>query len=323
MSTVTLPPIPNTLPPAIVGTFNIALTESKFQALADEESKLVYNEDNVAAIKAFLDKTKAVTKAIEATHKQGKAEALEIGRAWDGAKNAFLSQVEAITNTPAKKYDELCREIQRKAQEAEAEKQRKLTIKNGIETNAVNFAKQISECTTSAQLTRIESTINLEKTRKEKYQEFLDEAVERYSQLNAILKTQKETVKELEQIAADKLKAEQEGNDEKLIELQQKQEEAETKIEEKKVEVQEVAINQSVNAVIEPEVIMPTVKARRTTVKWKVVDIKETAKKMPHWTTITPKDEPIEDYMKSIKEQVLKEGKVVFSGIEFYKEELF
>lgn len=323
MSTVSLPPIPSTLPPAIVGTFNIALTSAKFQQLADEESRLEYNEDNVADIKAFLDKTKTVTKAIEATHKTGKAEALEIGRAWDSAKNSFIAQVDAIASVPAKKYDELCRSIQKKAQEVEAERVRKLNIKNGIETNAVNFAKKISECTTSAQLTRIESTINLEKTRKEKYQEFLEEAVDRYSQLNSILKTQKETVKQLEQIEEEKLKAEQEGNDEKVLELQQKQEEAETKIEEKKIEVQEAAINQSINTVVEPEIIIPTVKARRSVWKWELVDIKETAKKMPDFVKMQTVDEKIDEYLKAKKAEGITGEEFNFAGIRFYLEKTF
>lgn len=323
MSTVTIPEIPATLPANITGKFNIALTETKFQALADEASRLVYNEDNVATIKEFLDKGKKVIKAVEATHKDGKAEALQIGRNWDTAKNAFISQVESITDLPSKKYDELCREIQRKAQEAENERLRISTIKSGIESNAINFAKSIADCTTTAQLTRIESTINLEKTRKEKYMEFLPDAVERFNQLNAILKTQKETVRELEKIEEEKIKAEKEGNDALLLELQQKQETAEQKVEEAKIEVQETAIAQSMNTVVEPEVIMPTVKARRSVWKWELQDIKETAKKMPSFVQMQTVDEKIDEYLKAKKAEGITGEEFIFAGIRFYLEKTF
>lgn len=52
-----LPAILQTFP-AIVSKFNVALTSSKFQDIANEETTLVYNEDNVNQIKEFLDKTK-------------------------------------------------------------------------------------------------------------------------------------------------------------------------------------------------------------------------------------------------------------------------
>lgn len=323
MSTLTIPEIPSTLPANITGKFNIALTENKFQALADEASRLVYNEDNVALIKEFLDKGKKVIKAVEATHKDGKAEALQIGRNWDAAKNAFVSQVEAITELPSKKYDELCREIQRKAQEAENERTRIATIKSGIETNAVNFARMIADSTTTEQLTKIESTINLEKTRKEKYQEFLPDAVNRYNQLNAILKTQKDSVREIEKIEEEKKKAEKEGNDALLLELQQKQETAEQKVEETKIEVQETAIAQSMSAVVEPEVIIPTVKARRSVWKWALIDIKETAKKMPSFVQMQTVDEKIDEYLKARKAEGISGEEFTFAGIKFYLEKTF
>lgn len=323
MSTLTIPEIPSTLPANITGKFNIALTENKFQALADEASRLVYNEDNVALIKEFLDKGKKVIKAVEATHKDGKAEALQIGRNWDAAKNAFVSQVEAITELPSKKYDELCREMQRKAQEAENERTRIATIKSGIETNAVNFARMIADSTTTEQLTKIESTINLEKTRKEKYQEFLPDAINRYNQLNAILKTQKDSVREIEKIEEEKKKAEKEGNDALLLELQQKQETAEQKVEETKIEVQETAIAQSMSAVVEPEVIMPIVKARRSVWKWELIDIKETAKKMPSFVQMQTVDEKIDEYLKARKAEGISGEEFTFAGIKFYLEKTF
>lgn len=323
MSTVTLPPIPSTLPANITGKFNIALTESKFQALADEAGKLVYNEDNVEAIKAFLDKTKKVVKAVEATHKDGKAEALQIGRNWDSAKNAFISQVDAITELPNKKYDELCRSIQKKAQEAEVERVRIVNIKNGIESNAVNFAKIIADATTTVRLLEIEKLINLEKGRKEKYQEFLPDAVTRFNELNAILKNQKEAVRLQEQLKQQEEDAKNNNDDAAVISIQEKLENITSKIEENKVEVQETAIAQTMNEVIEPEILMPTVKARRSVWKYEVVDINETVKKMKDWTVIEPNTEKIEEYLKAKKAEGITGEEFTVAGIRFYLEKTF
>lgn len=317
-----LPAIPTNLPPAIVSKFNVALTSSKFQDIANEETTLVYNEDNVNQIKEFLDKTKKVTKAIEETHKTGKADALKIGREWDESRKVFLSQVDAITELPQRKYTELCNAIAKKQQEAAADKLRKENIQKGIETNAVTFAKQIADAKTTAELTRIESIINLEKGRKEKYQEFLPDAIEKFTALNANLKTQKEAVKELERLELEKQEALSSGNDEAALEIMERQEAVESKIEEQKINVQETAVNTTYK-VIEVESVLPTVKAKRTTVKWEIKDLSIAAKKQPDWVKLTTVDEPIDKFMNDNKKTILEKGELEINGILFYAEKTY
>lgn len=190
----------------------------------------------------------------------------------------FLSQVDAITELPQRKYTELCNAIAKKQQEAAADKLRKENIQKGIETNAVTFAKQIADAKTTAELTRIESIINLEKGRKEKYQEFLPDAIEKFTALNANLKTQKEAVKELERLELEKQEALSSGNDEAALEIMERQEAVESKIEEQKINVQETAVNTTYK-VIEVESVLPTVKAKRSVWKWEVVNQSELVKK--------------------------------------------
>src|SRR5665647_1330459 len=92
------------VPAAIQGKFNIALTQSKFQQLANKADSLVYNEDNLQEIADFLKNLRAVKKAIDDTHKEVKAEALKIGRNWDAAKNTFTAQVVSIEEKPQAEY---------------------------------------------------------------------------------------------------------------------------------------------------------------------------------------------------------------------------
>lgn len=316
--------IQKTLPAEITGKFNLSLTLTKFQLLANKGNSLAITEDTVEDVKTFLAECRKVEKGIEAVHQEGKKEALEIGRNWDKAKNEFLKLVTDVTAPIAAKYSLLCQEITRKANEAAAEKLRISNIKTGIETNAVSFAKQIADATTTVQLSNIERNINLERTRKEKYQEFLPNAIERFAELNAILKSQKESIKIVEDLAAEALKAKQAGDDEKLIEIMEKQEVAAQVVEEKKITVQEVAINQSMsNSITEVEVIHTTVKPKRSVWRWEVKDIKETIKKMPDWTETKVIDSKIDEYLKAKRAEGIEGEEFNVAGIRFFIEKTY
>ena len=310
------------LPAVITGKFNLALTESKFQLLADKADKLIFNEDHLEEIKEFLAATRKVEMAIESTHKDGKAEALKIGRDWDAGKNAFMETVASIKLNAQTEYTKICQDVVRRQQEEENERQRKQIIKDGIETNAINFAKKIAECTTSESLTNVERLINLEKSRKEKYMEFIDQAVTRFSELNSILATQKITIKELEENERQQEIARRQQDDAKLLELQEQQEKQQAKIEEAKVVVQETAINQSMNEDIPvARTVFPTVTAKRTTWKFEVVDKKEVMKKAPELVVFTIDEEKVKSNLKLLKDSNQLEGKteLIINGIRYFE----
>lgn len=310
------------LPAVITGKFNLALTESKFQLLADKADKLIFNEDHLEEIKEFLAATRKVEMAIESTHKDGKAEALKIGRDWDAGKNAFMETVASIKLNAQTEYTKICQDVVRRQQEEENERQRKQIIKDGIETNAINFAKKIAECTTSESLTNVERLINLEKSRKEKYMEFIDQAVIRFSELNSILATQKITIKELEENERQQETARRQQDDAKLLELQEQQEKQQAKIEEAKVVVQETAINQSMNEDIPvARTVFPTVTAKRTTWKFEVVDKKEVMKKAPELVVFTIDEEKVKSNLKLLKDSNQLEGKteLIINGIRYFE----
>ena len=323
MSTVTTAP---QLPAVITGKFNLALTESNFQKLADKANKLVFNEDHLEEIKEFLESARKVERAIEATHKDGKAEALKIGRDWDTGKNTFMGTVAAIKEKAQTEYTKICQDVVRRQQEAKAEQDRIALIKQGIENNAVNFAKQIAACTTSESLTNVERLINLEKGRKEKYMEFIDQAVTRFTELNSILATQKVTIKELEENERQQAIAKQQQDDAKLLELQAENEKQQAKIEEAKVTVQETAINQSLNEDIPvANTVFPTVSAKRTTWKYEVVDQKEVMKKAPELVVFSIDEEKVKANLKLLKDSGQLTGKteLVINGVRYYEQKTF
>lgn len=323
MSTLTAAP---QLPAVITGKFNIALTESKFQQLADKAASLVYNEDNLEEIKTFLADTRKVEKAIEDTHKEGKADALKIGKDWDTGKNTFLATVEAIKKKPQEQYTKICQDILKRQQEQEAEDLRKRNIKTGIETNAIQFAKDIANCTTSVELTNVERRINLEKTRKDKYMEFLEEATTRYTELNSVLAAQKITVKELEENARQQAQAKKQNDDAALLLLKEQQEKQQAKIEEAKVMIQETAINQAMKEeVLVARTVFPTVSARRTIWKYEVVNEKEVMKKSPELVVFTLDDDKVKANLKLLKDSNQLEGKseLIINGIRYFEQKTF
>lgn len=320
-----LPAIPENIPATIKSKFNITLTEVHFQELANEAHTLVFIADNVEKIKEFIKKGNEVEKAINKTHKEGKEPSLKICNDYDLAKRAFLVQKEFVFNSVEKRYSELCKKIEEETKKQKLEEDRKANIQLGIENNAVDFAKRISDCTTTKQLTYIESLINLEKSRKEKYAEFLPDAITRFNELNAILKTQKENVRLLEKLEAERIAAEKAGNEQAIIDIQEKQEAQAIKIEENKVEVQEKAIEQSMNYIPEARAVFTEVKARRTTWKYQMVNEKEVMKKAPELLIVSLNDDLVKATLKALKDNHILDGKTEYisNGIRYFEEKLF
>jgi hypothetical protein len=327
MSTTTAPveqKVENAVPAAITGKFNIALTQSGFQKIQDKANSLVIDEDHIEEVGTFLKDARKIAKAIEETHKKGKEHLLREGKQWDTAKKDFLKVFDDIIAPVSNKYANVCTEISNRKRREEEERQRIANIKSGIETNAVAFASIIAGCKTAEELTAIEKKINLEKTRKEKYEELLPVAVLRFTELNKLLAAQKITVKNLEETSRQKHEALANGDDAKAIELTEKEEELTGQVEDNKVSVQEAVVNQSMENFTTgyTPTISPDVKARRTTWKFEMVDQKEVMKRNPELLVISLDDEKVKEKLKTLRETDVLKGKteLTLNGIRYYEE---
>lgn len=249
------------------------------QKMQDEADSLVFNEDNLPVIGEFIGKMKKAEKAIEDAHKLGKEPFLEGGRAWDAAKKDILSLIAAVKSPVTVKHTEMCNEIDRRNREAEAKKEAEKKIKDGIESNVMEFSGKIAACTTKTELTNVERSINLEKSpsRAGKYGDFHQLAIDRYDEiLIPILKDQKKKIDEKDELEAKLSKAENPLDHEALKE---KLEEKQNEIIQNSVKVQEQALLQPTISVIEPEVIVTEVKAKRTDIVVELVDVAAAFKK--------------------------------------------
>jgi hypothetical protein len=315
------------VPAKITSHFNIAKTQAGFQKIADEVSNLVYNEDNMAQILEVVNKVRAINKKIEEVHKNGKEAALLEGRQWDLAKNTFLDENNALIATPIEKYKALAAEVAERQQKEENEKRRVQAIANGIETNAVAFAASIAACQTTEELLAIERKINLEKTRKDKYDEFLPNAITRFNELNAILKVQKQNVAELERLRTMQAAARLNEDDQAVIDLMEQEEHLESKIEDHKIIVQEAAVNQSMNEPVYASFspVYASVKAKRTTWKFEMVDTREVMKKNPELLVIELDDAKVKERMNGLKDSgvFMDKTEYTLNGIRYYQEKTF
>lgn len=269
---------------------SIALTKAtlSIQSLQDEADSLVFNEDqeNMDKIAAFLNKARKGEKAVEDEHKIIKEPFLEGGRACDAAKKDMLKAIDEVKSPVHGKYTTLCNEIDRKKREEEQRKEKERQILEGIESNVLTFSQKIADCQTKDELLAVERLINLEKapTRAAKYGDHHQKAIDRYDEvLLPILRDQKTKIEDREKL----LKELETTNDaEKHETLLQKLEEKQNEIIQNQVKVQEQALYQPMTDVIEPEIVMTTIKTKRTDIACEIVDMQQVFKKSPELLNI-------------------------------------
>jgi vacuolar-type H+-ATPase subunit I/STV1 len=245
---------------------------------------------------------------------------------WDTVKREYTKMVDDIASVPKEKYAKLCQDVLTRQRQAEAERVRVQSIKDGINNNVMAFSKQISECKTSQELISLERMINLEKGKSSKYQEFIGEAKERLESLTALIKQQKEIIKESVALVEKLAKAVEENDDETIVALSDKKEELTSRIEENQILVQEQAINSTLNNQLETATeVFPIVKARRTVWSFEGLNLKETMKKAPHLLVISLDEKKVKESLQILKDSGQLEGKTEFvlNGIRYFESKSF
>lgn len=270
---------------AVKQKISIALTKAtiSIQAMQDEADSLVVNDEpeNLTKVAEFLAKVKKADSIIDKEHETGKKPYLEGGRMWDAAKKDLLSATAAVKNPIQEKYTAVCNEIDRKKREAEQKRAAEKQILEGIESNVLSFSQQIASCQTRADLNAVERLINLEKSpnRASKYGDFHQKAITRYDEvLLPILKDQKVKIDEKEELEKQLQSVTDAAKHE---EISQQLEEKQNEIIQNQVKVQEQALLQEQPGVQEVEVIMPTIKTKRTDIVCEIVDMALVFKKTP------------------------------------------
>lgn len=304
--------------------------ELAIQAIQDRADSLVYNEDeeSLKEIQGVLTALKKVGKTIDDTHEVGKKPYLEGGRKWDEAKRHYSDLVREIETHVRNKYTILCNGMERKKREKAQKEANEKAIRQGVESNILTFASRIADAKTFKELTAIESAINLQKSpsMKAKYGDLHEEAIALYDEkLLPLLKQQKDAVKLLEKTQAELINAERYGDGGAINELQDRAAVIADNMQETKVRVQETALNVNFAAAQVVEPIVPTVKAKRTTIKFKLVDVEAALKRSRNLLTIELNSEACKEAAKNFVEAKIfdKQDSVELNGIVFYVEKTY
>lgn len=241
--------------------------EQALQALIDYE----ITEDNLAESQNKLTRARRFLTRFEEIKSTGKAPALAETRYWDKAFNELQKPLAAEISKKQAKLNEIAQEQARKRKAADDERERVENIKTDIDNFIIRQSQVIAECKTNADLVNIQKMIGSHKAAKTRYAEFLPDLVARCEPLNDLIKEQKKTIDALEKLEKEKLAAEEKGDDRAIMELEDKKDNLISEIAERKVVVQEVAINQATKSdTVEPaRQVFNTIGARRTV--WKAM----------------------------------------------------
>ena len=221
----------------------------------------------------------------------------DIMEAYKSLKNPMDEQVKRI----AEEKKVIATQIQKEQQQQQAEQTRITTAKNAIIEFCNKVAVSISNATTDDDIVSIEKLIGLEKTKKNVYQEFLQELSDKCDALRPQIKIQKENIRQLQQVKEQEQQALDAGDVVSAAEIRSKKEYLEQIVSETSTQIHETAYLQaSTVEVVAPEIV-DTAPKGRTNWKWRVDDIKLLQKKMPQMVKLIPDEEAINAWLSTKK----------------------
>lgn len=293
--------------------------QSGIQTLHDTESKLVYNSDNLQNIADFIAKVKTAKKKVEEERVALKKPHKDNGDAVDDGAKLVVSELEQMLKKAGTKYTEMVTEQNRLQKIQDDEDKRIKDIKDGMDNNIMSFSTKIAEAKGLTTLLDLERRLNLETANEKKYQEFLPAFKTRCEAIRSLLSLQKQNVKALGGLEIEGAKAAENGHDEKLEEIEGKKEEITGKVDELRTRIQETAINQSTAThPARATQIFSTVKPKRTTVDWEIVDMTLFYKKHPEMITLTP-NKRVDEYVATRRTEITDDKpEILIDGLKIF-----
>jgi hypothetical protein len=283
-----------------------------YQDLLQQAENVVFTKDNLNEERTALislRKVKSKLDAMENPHTKA-------WKGWNESRKSLVDPVAAVLQKKESEFRKLANEIAAENAKIEAEKQRKAGILAEIDSFFINQSQAIAAATTLEELVRIQKLIGSHKAAA-RYGEYLPLMVQKASNLEELIKVQKEAVKILSSLNRQEKAAEAIGDDETVLAMRELREGTMQVIEQTKIDVQESAINMATQAdVVEPEVVVAEApKARRTSWQWEMVDEKAATK--ANLTLVVPDEKKIGEIL---KEKRKLETECTENGIRYYQE---
>lgn len=315
----------------ITASFKMELSRNKFEEALQRFIDLKVTEDNIPDVQDKMKSARGFLRKMETIKSNGKEAALRECRYWDQAFKDLSKPLEEELSKKQSALNTIAAEIQRKQQAAETERQRIAGIRNQMDNFIIEQSQAIAGAKTDDEIVRIQKLIGSNKANKTRYEEFLPEFVERCNALNDLMNSQKETIRELEKLAKQKLEAETKGDDATIIAIQDQEEVLLHKAEENKIVVQEISIKQaeSTGAMETARQVYPTVKARHTSWKYELLPDQKSQEKAlkAGLVELTLNDEKVQVLIETLKDtkqiNVTDKKELIVNGVRIFLSERF
>jgi anion-transporting ArsA/GET3 family ATPase len=197
---------------------------------------------------------------------------------------------------------------------------------NNIKNSMISFINQtaieIGNAQDDAILVLIQKRVGTEKSRKNFYQEFIDDFAQKCNSLTELINIRKETIKTGNRLQGDLLEAIAREDVEMQVEIREEIEVLERRMEENIIRIQETAYEQSLSTeIVVGEPTGDKIKGRSLW-KWRVDDMQKLFKKTPEFVSLEPNVAEIGKYLSENKDKWREEGKkeVNVNGLIFYLE---
>lgn len=309
--------------PIVKASFDLEANRQNYQRLLTHLSGLQVTKDNVS--EDLTKEAREVRKLLKEKKEQECRPVLQhhadILKAYSELDKPLEEQINRLLSEKQAVADAI-----RKEQEAQLREQTRIA---NAKTAIINFtnkiANDIRNANTDDDIVSVEKMIGLEKTKKNLYQEFLPDLIAQLDNLRPQIKTQKENVRKLQEIAEKERQALESGDIISATQLKEEKEYVQTVIEHTGIKIHEKAFEEAIKIeVIVPDVVEVAPKGR-TNWKWEVTDIKLLQKKMPHLVKMVPDDEAIELLLKTKRQagefdEIEEEN---WNGIRFFNDRKF
>jgi hypothetical protein len=302
----------------IKSAFDLEAARKNYQGLLNHLAGITITKDNVND--DVSKEAREVVKALTELKDNESKEPLQYHKDIMSVYRELTDPINAEINRIANQKDTVATKLKQEAAQLLAEQTRVKNAQQAIIDFTNKVANMITSAKTDTDIVLIEKMIGSEGRKSSVYFEFLPDLIQRCEALRPDIKAQKETIRELQRIEAERKEAEATGNIIVLTELKEREENVTELLQDRAIRIHEQAYDQaSTIDVIVPD-IAENIPKGRTNWKWKVDDIKMLAKKMPHLVKMVPDEEAIDILLATKKKDGSLTGKLEenWNGITFY-----
>jgi hypothetical protein len=308
----------------VQASYNVELTRLNYQKVLQDAENINWTPENIK--EDLLAQAKFVASKLTEKKEIDKRPLIDAGKIYQAQYNSVFNPINDVISRKATERKLLADKLQREEDEALAEAERNNAIKRTIVHFVSEITNQITEADTDDKIVLSEKKVGSEMSRKSYYGIHINDLKEQCEALKPLIKKQKEYIRVLSSLNKGTDSAMQKGDDHTAVELRQQAEELKSVIDENKIRLQQLALQQVENS--DSYVGIPTISApnaSRTTWKWRVDDLQLLFKKMPHLIDLIPNKEKIDAILKEKRESGQMNGKREdkMFGITFYEEKTF